>query len=207
METKRRMTLCSTDLQIFHIANRSKDPSLFLVLCPECGHSLTGRGKSKGSAADVARHRHACSGAQAGTTGKGLNLNIVLQQRWGDTQSPHTQTSNVPKMKQMLVWQKYSPHAFLMERWWLEKRGGQVCNAGVLQGNTWDGRVAKQWMREIDQYCHGQQLLILLSQMEFGGTCSQNRKSWRIHAGITVLLPCVGWYSFQPQRQLRRTWP
>lgn len=193
MKTKRGMTLCSTDLQILHITNGSKDPSLFLVLCPECGHSLSGRGKSKGSAGHMARHRHACSGAQAGTTGKGLNLDIVLEHRCGDTQSPHAHPTNVPWVKQMLVWQRYGLHALLMERGCLEKRGGQVCNAGVLRGNTCEGLVAWQWMHEMDWYCRGQQSLILLSQMEFGGTCSQSRKSWRPHAGITVLLPCIGW--------------
>jgi len=62
---------------------------------------MPGSSKNKGSAGNAARHRRAFKGARAGTMGNGLNLNIVLEQRWGDTQGPDTHPANVPRTKQI----------------------------------------------------------------------------------------------------------
>lgn len=78
-----------------------------------------------------------------------------------------------------------------MERGCLEKRGRwNIGNTGCMR-----------W------YCHGQQLMILQRQIEFGGTCPQDKKYWRLDPGITIFILCIRWHPFQPQRQLWLTWP
>lgn len=80
---------------------------------------------------------HSLSGARAGPMAKGLTLHTILGQSWVDTQGPHARPTNVPEWRRgrVLIY--------------LEKRERQVCNAGVLLGNTC-GSTAHQNVGEYD---------------------------------------------------------